>query len=72
MLVLNRKVGERIFVGQDIEIVVTRISPTRVSLGIRAPQNMKILREELEPFSSEALLPGPTEVLPTPAFQAWK
>jgi carbon storage regulator len=47
MLVLTRKVGERIRVGESIDVVVTEIRGDKVRLGIEAPPEVKILREEL-------------------------
>ncbi len=47
MLVLSREVGERIKVGDDIVITVCRISPNSVRLGIEAPKEMNIARDEL-------------------------
>ncbi|MCP4782796.1 MAG: carbon storage regulator [Fuerstiella sp.] len=47
MLVLSRKRGERIRIGDDITIVVTDICLTKVKLAIEAPRSIKILREEL-------------------------
>ncbi len=47
MLVLSRKIGERIFVGQDICIEVRRVSGNRVTLAVNAPPEVKILRGEL-------------------------
>jgi len=47
MLVLSRHAGERIMIGDDIEIVVTRIGEEVVRLGIIAPKHLRILREEL-------------------------
>jgi carbon storage regulator len=49
LLVLTRKVDERICIGDDIVIVVTRISGDRVSIGITAPEAVVIRREELPP-----------------------
>lgn len=48
MLVLSRKVGERVKIGQEIELTVVRIGPNAVRLGIKAPNNLVIVREELE------------------------
>jgi len=50
MLVLSRKVGESIRIGDAITVVVNRISGNRVTLGIEAPRRMKIIRGELRPF----------------------
>ncbi len=47
MLVLSRKSGERILVGDQVSITVVRIGPNSVRLGIDAPRNLSILREEL-------------------------
>jgi len=47
MLVLSRGVGERIQIGDDIEVVVVRIAPGLVRIGIEAPTEMPILREEI-------------------------
>ncbi|MEX2139665.1 MAG: carbon storage regulator [Pirellulales bacterium] len=50
MLILSRKVGERIRIGDAIEVVVQRVCGERVTLGLAAPVNVKILRGELENF----------------------
>ena len=47
MLVLSRKSGEKIRIGDDVAITVVRIGPNTVRLGIEAPRDMSILREEL-------------------------
>lgn len=48
MLVLSRKVGESIKIGDNIEIVVNRISGNRVTIGVDAPKDVRILRGEVE------------------------
>lgn len=48
MLVLSREANERIFIGDDVEIVVVEVRGKRVRLGIKAPEEMKIIREELK------------------------
>ncbi len=50
MLVLSRKAGERIRIGDNITIVVNRVVGSRVSVGIEAPSNVRIVRGELEFF----------------------
>ncbi|MBN1854961.1 MAG: carbon storage regulator [Pirellulales bacterium] len=50
MLVLTRKSGESIRIGNDIELIIRRISGTRVTLAIEAPRDVSILRGELESF----------------------
>jgi carbon storage regulator len=47
MLVLTRKVGEEIYIGDQIWIKVVEISASKVRLGINAPANMRIYREEV-------------------------
>lgn len=47
MLVITRKKGESILIGDDIEITVSKIEDGSVKLGIKAPKEMTILRKEL-------------------------
>jgi carbon storage regulator len=47
MLVLTRKVGEEILIGDRINIKVIEISGSKVKLGIDAPADMRIYREEI-------------------------
>ena len=47
MLVLARKVGERIVVGNDIVVTVLAVERDRIKLGIEAPAHIPILRHEL-------------------------
>ncbi len=47
MLVLSRKKSEKIRLGDQIEITVVRISGNKVRLGIHAPPNVEVLRQEL-------------------------
>lgn len=55
MLVLSRKAGERILIGEDVVINIVRIGPNTVKIGIDAPKNVSIVREELcEPAESAA------------------
>lgn len=49
MLVLTRKVREAILIGHDIKVVIDSVDGQRVRIGIEAPKDVKILREELEP-----------------------
>lgn len=60
MLVLSRKAGERIMVGDNIAVVISRISGNRVTIGIEAPSGVKIVRGELEPLDIEKT-PAPRE-----------
>ena len=47
MLTLTRKVGETIRIGDDIEIVVKEIRRNQVRIGIVAPRDVPIYREEV-------------------------
>jgi carbon storage regulator len=47
MLVLSRKCSERIHIGDDIVLTVIRTGKGRVRLGIEAPKDVRILRDEL-------------------------
>jgi carbon storage regulator len=47
MLVLSRKPGEKILIGEDVTVTIVRIGPNTVRIGIEAPRNMNIVREEL-------------------------
>lgn len=47
MLVLSRHAGEKIVIGEHITITVSRVLPGRVVIGIEAPSDMLVMREEL-------------------------
>jgi carbon storage regulator len=47
MLVITRKKGEGILIGEDIEITVVKTEDGSVKLSISAPKNIPILRKEL-------------------------
>lgn len=47
MLILTRRTGQSIFLGDDIKITVTDASGDKVRIGIDAPASCKIMREEL-------------------------
>ena len=57
MLVLSRKVGERILIGDKIAVTVVRITGGGVRIGIEAPPEMTVIRQELK------------EQLPSGSFQ---
>ena len=48
MLVLSRKAGERLVIDNNITVVVQRISGGRVTVGIEAPDDVRIMRGEIE------------------------
>jgi carbon storage regulator len=49
MLVLSRKESERIRLGDSIVLTIVRVSGDKVRLGIEAPPNILVLRDELQP-----------------------
>jgi carbon storage regulator len=48
MLVLRRRAGESVFIGDDIEIEILAVSSQGAKIGIRAPRETVILRKELK------------------------
>ncbi len=48
MLVIRRRVGESILIGDCVEIQVTEIGGSRVKLGITAPKDVLVLRKEVQ------------------------
>jgi carbon storage regulator len=48
MLVLSRKVGERILIGDNIAVTVVRIAQGSVRIGVEAPGDLAIVREEIK------------------------
>ena len=54
MLVLSRKLGEEIIIGDDVRLVVYRIKGNRVRLGIAAPDGIPVHRAELLSGGSNA------------------
>jgi len=55
MLVLSRKVGERILIGDHVAITVVRINATTVRLGVDAPSKLVVVREELAGNAADKL-----------------
>ena len=50
MLVLSRKLGEKIYIGEKICITVVDIDRGKIRLGIEAPRDVPIFRQELLPL----------------------
>jgi carbon storage regulator CsrA len=50
MLILTRKQKESIIIGDSIEIVVTRVSGNKVRIGVAAPRNIPVYRNEIGPL----------------------
>ena len=58
MLVLSRKESERIRLGNNIVVTVVRVSGDRVRIGIEAPPEVIVLRDELQPRPTVASGPA--------------
>lgn len=57
MLVLTRKTGQRIRIGDNVVVEIVRIGPGSVRIGIEAPKGLNIVREELiEPQEGARML----------------
>ena len=58
MLVLTRKINEKIIIGDDVEIVLVDIGKDQVQIGINAPRSVKVHRwevyEEIQKENREA------------------
>ena len=52
MLVLSRRERERVRLGESIVLTIVRVSGDKVRLGIEAPDDMLVLRDELDPIQS--------------------
>lgn len=50
MLVLSRKIGEKLIIGDNITVTINRVSGNRVTLGIEAPHSVRVVRGELAPL----------------------
>ena len=53
MLVLRRKLGEKIYIGENICITVVDIDRGKIRLGIEAPRDVPIYRQELLPLAGQ-------------------
>lgn len=48
MLVIRRRAGEAVLIGEDVEITVIEVTGSRVKIGIQAPAEVPILRKEIQ------------------------
>ncbi len=53
MLMMSRREGETILIGDEIEIVIARIGRTRVKVGIRAPRQTPVIAREVKLVTDE-------------------
>lgn len=61
MLVLSRKQSERIRLGDSIVVTIVRVSGDKVRVGIEAPSDVIVLRDELGPKSDANAANSPTK-----------
>lgn len=47
MLILTRRIGEKLIIGDDIEVVVLGVKGNQVRLGVSAPDDVAVHREEV-------------------------
>lgn len=47
MLVLSRKIGEKLVIGNDVTITVLSVTGNKIRIGIDAPEDVQVLRQEL-------------------------
>ena len=52
MLVLSRKVGQRIWIGNEIAVKILRVAGGAVRIGVEAPEKYSVIREELKPLKA--------------------
>jgi carbon storage regulator len=47
MLILTRRVGETVMIGDDVSVTVLRVKGNQIRLGVNAPKNVSVQREEI-------------------------
>ena len=65
MLMMSRREGETILIGDDIEIVITHIGRTKVRVGIRAPRETPVIAREVKLVGEENRAAAVAGSLPT-------
>ena len=63
MLILTRRVGESVMIGDEVTITVLRVKGNQVRLGVNAPRSVSVQREEIfERIKSESPEAEPDDV----------
>ena len=70
MLVLSRKVGEELVIGDNIRIIINRVAGNRVAVAIEAPQSVSILRGELKAIHDEFEEQDEDRPIPSPEAES--
>ncbi len=53
MLILSRKEAEKVYLGNDIVLTIIRVAGDKVRIGIEAPNNVRVLRNELQKIDEQ-------------------
>jgi carbon storage regulator len=61
MLVLSRRLNQSIVIGGEVRVTVLAISPSRVELGVEAPRQIKVDREEIHLRRQQCRIPAATD-----------
>ena len=72
MLILQRKAGESVFIGEEIEVSVLSVDAGRVRLAIQAPRSVTILRSELKVAAQTNREAADEEISPLELLNALK
>jgi len=70
MLMMSRREGETILIGEEIEIEIVHIGRSRVRLGIRAPRALPVMAREVKLVSDENRAAAGSRVSDLPALVA--
>ncbi|HEY1726447.1 MAG TPA: carbon storage regulator CsrA [Steroidobacteraceae bacterium] len=67
MLILTRRIGETVMIGDDVSVTVLRVKGNQVRLGVNAPKSVSVQREEIfHRIKREGVeAPRPEEITPT-------
>lgn len=55
MLVLSRKLGQRFQIGTDVRVTIVKVDRNSVRIGIEAPDDVSVYREEIAPAEVESM-----------------
>jgi carbon storage regulator len=64
MLILTRRLGERILIGDDVTVTVLRVKGNQVRLGVDAPRTVSVQREEISGRSRPGISNDPAKENP--------
>lgn len=53
MLVITRKLGEAVYIGEGIRVIIVAIKGKQIRLGIEAPRDVSVVREEIKNVDTE-------------------